>query len=509
MKLFTNSQISSIDSYTVEHEPILSVNLMERAVRKLFDWFKTKYNHSQHIYLFAGPGKNGGDGLALARMLIIDGYRVSLFLVHETDNIADETRINLDRLVVNPKASVVKVESYFDFPVIGAGDVVVDAIFGAGLSRPCSGISLDVVKFINSSIAEVVSIDVPTGFRGENNCGVDADGVVKASWTVTFQFPKISFLLSDLAECLGNWVVLDIGLHAGAIENEESDFYYFEAQDVAAVLKNRKPFSHKGTYGHVLLCAGSKGMIGAAVLASKGCVRAGVGLLTVHLPACGVDVMQSSLPEAIVSTDADSDSLSVIPDMSKFSVVAVGPGLGQKTVTQMFLRELLSVAGAKPMILDADALNIMSLNPEWWSLVPEMSIITPHPGEFDRLTEHHSNAWSRMMSAIDFAETHKVVVVLKGHNTLVASPDGTAFFNSSGNAGMASGGCGDVLTGILAALMAQGYQATDAALLGVYLHGLAGDIVLGRQSEESLIASDIVEEIGAAFKQIRSVISDI
>lgn len=510
MKLFTTSQISEIDNYTIEHEPILSVNLMERAVRKLLEWFKSKYDHSRRVIIFAGPGKNGGDGLALARLLVLDGYSVSVFLVRHSGSIAAETTINLERLVVNPRATVEIVsDENPSFPPIDSDDVVVDAIFGTGLSRPCSGGVLELIRHINGSHAEVVSIDVPSGFHGEKNCGVDKEGVVKAHWTVTFQFPRISFMLADLAECLGKWTVLDIGLHNKAIANTGSPYSIVELTDAAALLKQRSAFCHKGCFGHVLLCAGSYGMMGAAVLSARGCSRSGVGLLTTHIPACGYQIMQSSVPEAIVSADTSEKTLTSVADLTKYSVVGVGPGIGMSHDAQEFVKQLLQSAGSTPMVIDADALNILSLNPQWWQYVPKGSVITPHPGEFDRLTKPHGDAWSRMESAIEFAKSHDVVVVLKGHHTLIASPDGTAVFNSTGNAGLATGGTGDVLTGMVAGFLAQGYNATNAAILAVYIHGLAADLALLSQSEESLTASDIIDNIGVAFKEIRRSNGDI
>lgn len=505
MKLFTSKQISEIDRFTIEHEPILSVNLMERAVRQVFGWFEKHFQLSTQIHLFVGPGNNGGDGLALARMLVLGGYSAFVYLVHESDSISADARINLDRLKVHPKSRI------FDFvdpsvllPHIDESDVVVDAIFGSGLKRPCSGKALEAIRLINGCGAKVIAIDIPTGLMGEDNGQLEANAVVVANHTLTFQFPRLSFLMTDSARFLGHWEVLDIGLHPAAIEATSSDFTFLELSDVYPLLKVRPRHCHKGDFGHALLCAGSHGMMGAAVLAGRGCLRSGAGLVTVHVPQCGYQIVQTALPEAIASVDENIETLSAPPAHHKYKAIAIGPGIGQDGKAVAFLDQLLDRMEGQPLVLDADALNIMARNRVWWSRVPPGTIITPHPGEFDRLTESHSDGYSRMQSAIAFARDHHVVVVLKGAYTLIVSPSGKCCFNSTGNAGMATAGSGDVLTGIIVGLLAQGYAAFEAAQVGVFLHGLAADLALNQHSVESLMASDLTGYLGQAYLQIRT-----
>ena len=504
MKLFTSVQIADIDRYTIEHEPILSVNLMERAVRQLFDWFKNRFEPTKHVYVFAGSGNNGGDGLALARMLILDGWNVTVLLVQQSGAMSSDARLNYDRLKVHPKSKIIDFGLSADSFIIEDDGVVVDAVFGSGLNRPCSGLALAAVKMINASHATVVSIDIPTGLMGEDNRMADGEGIVKADYTLTFQFPKMAFLFAENERFVGQWIVMDIGLHRQAIEQTPTHFFYLEAKDVACLLKKRSLHCHKGDFGHALLCAGSYGMIGAAVLAGRACLRAGAGLLTVHLPQCGYMVMQAALPEAIVSPDENNYTLSALPEINKYNAIAIGPGIGFDAMADSFLDQLIQSASGKPLILDADALNILARHPQWWERVAKGSIITPHPGEFDRLTQHHIDGYSRMVDAIHFAREHQLVVVLKGAHSLVVCPSGNCYANSTGNPGMATAGSGDVLTGILLGLLSQGYDTEQAAIVGVFLHGLAADMALDAQSMESLISSDISNYLGQAYLQIRT-----
>ena len=505
MKLFFSDQIAEIDRYTIEHEPILSVNLMERAVKQVFDWFKKHIDTTSIVHVFVGPGNNGGDGLALARMLVLDGWSVSVYLVQESGSLSADARINLDRLRVHPKSKIFDLtDRAVSFPNIESSDVVVDAIFGSGLKRPCTGLALETVKSINLSGAKVVAIDIPTGLMGEDSRAAGAGGIVFASHTLTFQFPRLSFLMADNARYIGQWVVLDIGLHPAAIAQTPSDFVYLEISDIASRIKHRPRHCHKGDFGHALLCAGKYGMMGAAVLAAKGCLRAGAGLLTVHVPNCGVQILQMALPEALVSEDDDLAALSSPPSLLQYNAIGIGPGIGQVGEVDSCLDELLGSVDKKRLVLDADALNIMARHAEWWSRVPQGTIITPHPGEFDRLTKPHSDDYERMQSAMAFAKEHRVVVVLKGAHTLIVLPSGKCYFNSTGNAGLATAGSGDVLTGIILGLLSQGYEPEDAAIVGVYIHGLAADLALDNQSVESLMASDVLNYLGQAYLQIRT-----
>lgn len=507
MKLFSSKQVSGIDSYTIKHEPIASVDLMERASMALCNEFTCLFQPERRVLFFIGPGNNGGDGLALARMLDGKGYPCFVFIARVSEKLSADSEINLKRLLAHKKVKVSDIRGTGDFPVISGNDVVVDALFGSGLTRPVEGLGAELIKHINRGAAPVFSIDIPSGMFGEDNTGNINGHIIKADFTCSFQFPKISFMFAENEAFTGSWKVLPIGLHETAISRTESNYYYITSGMVAEKIPVRKKFSHKGTFGHALLIAGSYGKTGAAVLAAGSCLRAGTGLLTVHLPLCGNQVMQVAVPEAMVSPDVSNKFISGLPGPGHYTAVGAGPGIGTKKQTKEVLRKLLMKAEA-PVVLDADALNILAGSKSLLKLLPENTILTPHPGEFDRLAGKSSCGWDRHLVQIKFALKYKVVVVLKGAYTSIALPDGRCFFNPTGNPGMATAGSGDVLTGIILSLLAQGYSPADASITGVYLHGLAGDIAKEKNGEESLIAGDIIANLGNAFNRVRNVNKD-
>jgi NAD(P)H-hydrate epimerase len=360
----------------------------------------------------------------------------------------------------------------------------------------------DVIKLINQVDATVISIDIPSGLFGEDNSINDYNSIVSADYTLSFQFPKISFMFAENAEYLGEWVILPLGLSSNAIRNEISPYFFLERGDVAPLIKKRNKFDHKGIFGHGIIFSGSFGKMGAAILSAEAALRTGAGLITCHVPACGVSIVQSAFPEAMVEPDRNEKHLSEIGNTDTFSAVGIGPGIGTEPESQRALYKLLEVC-KKPMVIDADALNILSLNKSWFSLIPERSILTPHPKEFERLAGLSDNSYSRLNRQIEFSKEHKCIVILKGAYTSISTPEGNVYFNSTGNPGMATGGSGDVLTGIILSFLAQGYRAEDAAITGVYLHGLAGDIASEELCQESIIASDIIKSIGKAFNKLR------
>jgi NAD(P)H-hydrate epimerase len=357
------------------------------------------------------------------------------------------------------------------------------------------------VQKINHSVAKVISIDIPSGLFGENNSHNNSLNIIRAEKTLTFQFTKLAFLFPENETFVGDWEVLPIGLHPEAIDQTESKFFYLTKEFISGKMEKRSKFSHKGTYGHALLIAGSYGKMGAAVLASKACLRAGVGLLTSHIPQRGYEIVQISVPEAMISIDPSETVFSEVPDLSAFSAIGAGPGLGQKPETTVALKTLLQAKSAK-LVLDADALNILAENQDWYQLLPENTILTPHPKEFERLAGQSANSWERLQKQLQFSSQFQVIVVLKGAHSCISFPDGRAFFNGTGNPGMATAGSGDVLTGILLGLLAQGYSAEDAALIGVYLHGVSGDLAATQFGQQAMIAGDIVDQMGNAFLQM-------
>jgi NAD(P)H-hydrate epimerase len=503
MKLFPVKSIAELDRYTIEKEPVLSLNLMERAAYQVFKWMESNCVKGK-VCLFAGPGNNGGDGLALARMLLIDDWDVSVYLLNPKEMLSADAKINYDRLVVNPCADVHFISEMKTLPVIAQSDLVVDALFGSGLNRALEGRSLQVVKHINQSGARVISVDIPSGLFGEDNRYNNPEGIIKASITLSFQFPKLAFMFPENHNYVGEWHVLEIGIHPEVINNTSSDWNYLCLDDVRELLPQRQKFAHKGHFGHALLLSGSYGKMGAAVLASRACLKSGVGLLTTQVPRYGYIIMQTTVPETMVSIDRSDILISEFPELEQFDAIGAGPGMGVKVNTCRALCLLLESAGNKPMVLDADAINILALHPEYLKLLPPNTILTPHPKEFERLVGKWESDYERLEKLVVFAKEYRLVMVLKGAYTTIALPDGTCYFNSTGNPGMASAGSGDVLTGIVLGLLAQGILPSDAAKLGVFLHGLSGDLYAKVESEESLTANELIFYLGKAFRLLRS-----
>lgn len=501
MKLFPCQEIALLDKLTMKMEPISSIDLMERASMQVAEWIATTLGSFRTLWFFAGPGNNGGDVLAVARLMADKGFDCTIYLANFGKELKGDPAINLERLMDQNKVLIKRIDSESDMPGIPADVLIIDGLFGSGLTRPLKGLAAYIIRKINQAEPLVVSIDIPSGLLGEDNSENDLSSIIRADYTLTFQFPKISFLFPENHPFTGLWEVLPIDLSPEAIAQTESNYTYLTKELITGKIKKRSKFSHKGTYGHALLIAGSYGKMGAAVLASKACLRSGVGLLTTHIPRLGYEILQNSVAEAMTSIDASDEVFSSLPDMSVFTAIGIGPGLDKKAVTKDALQELLYV---KPqnMVLDADALNILSENRQDIELLPENAILTPHPKEFERLAGASANSYERLQLQLQFSAHYKVIVVCKGAHSCITLPDGKVFFNSSGNPGMATGGSGDVLTGILLGLLAQGYSAQDATLVGVYLHGLAGDLAARRLGQQALIAGDIIEHMGEAFLQL-------
>lgn len=498
MKFFPTSAIKAIDAYTIGHEPIASIDLMERAARALTDAILERYA-GRSFAVFAGPGNNGGDGLAVARMLAAAGNRVSVWLINPNGVLSPDCAVNLARLE-DTAVAVTEVGDAFSMPALDRETIIVDALFGSGLNRPLGGLFADVVKGIDMLSNDVVAIDMPSGLMGGDN-DPSLQLIVFATLTLTLQFPKLSLLFAENEMFVGEFKVLDIGLSQRAIADTPSPFVYTDRVDIAPLIKPRAKHSHKGAYGRALLVAGSKGMAGASVLAARAALRSGVGLLTLHVPACNNTIVQVAVPEAMTSIDSSECCFSDTLDISKYNAVAVGPGLGQSAESEAALLQLIAACRV-PMVLDADALNILSRNPKYMQCLPQGSIITPHVGEFSRLFGAADSSFVRLQAARAYASTFGVTVVLKGAYTAVVTPQGAMHFNSSGNPGMATGGCGDVLTGCIVSLLAQGYTSVDAARIAVYIHGLAGDLAAAEKGQTALVAGDVIDFLPSAWRSL-------
>jgi NAD(P)H-hydrate epimerase len=405
-------------------------------------------------------------------------------------------------LLETGRVKISKIDEKSSLPVPDPGSVIIDAIFGSGLTRKIKGLAGRVIRHLNGLPNLRIAIDIPSGLFGEDNGENDQDCIFMADFTLALQSPSLSFFYSENQDFTGDWDVLPIGLHPAIMEELQSPYHYLTAPYIAGLIRSRKKFSHKGTFGHALLIAGCYGMMGAAVIASRACLRSGIGLLTSHVPRFGYKILQTAVPESLISIDESDIVFSGFPDLGGFSAVGVGPGLGCKSNSAKALLRLIESVNV-PMVMDADALNILAEHPEYLQKLPENTILTPHPREFDRLAGPSENGFSRNALQIEFSRRHNVITVLKGAHTSIVLPDGTCYFNTSGNPGMATAGSGDVLTGIVLSLLGQGYSSRDAAIAGVYLHGLAGDLAVEEGSEESLIAGDLIDYMGMAFRFLK------
>jgi NAD(P)H-hydrate epimerase len=500
LKIFSSEQVRKADRYTILNEPVSSTDLMERAASACVEWLNNYQDLKNHIVLiFCGPGNNGGDGLVIARLLHEQHINIKAFIPDDTSTKSEDFTANLQKAV----SSGVQLFPFDSVDTISSDNntILIDALFGSGLSKPLEEKYKELVIMINKSNSVTIAIDIPTGLYADKPVDVNRDTCIKADYTLSFQFPKLAFLFPENEFITGDWHILPIGLHPDFIQSEPCKNHFTEFSDIKAILKPRARFSHKGTFGHALLIGGSKGKIGASVIMSRACMRSGSGLVTAHVPECGYPVIQTAAPEVMVSVDADNNYCTQLPGLDAFSAIAAGPGMGTGKETANMLKHLIQEAMV-PLLLDADALNILADNRTWLAFLPKGSVLTPHPGEFARLAGKTSNSFDRLELLREMSIKYSLNIVLKGANTVVCSPLGNCYFNPTGNPGMATGGSGDVLSGLIAGLLAQGYNATEACLLGVYLHGRAGDIAAQHMGFEALAASDIIENFGNAFKEL-------
>jgi len=495
-KILSPEQIRAADQYTIKHEPISSIDLMERAANAFSEKFIALFPNSKSILLFCGPGNNGGDGLAIARLLSRHAT-VSVFYL-DAKEYSPDFNINLNKLLKRKNIHTVKISNKENFPVIKNNSIIIDALWGSGLNRNITGLGAELIKHINASGAKIVAVDIPSGvFADKPSSSVK----IKANYTITLQQPKLVMLLPQYYEYVGDWCAIDIGIDRNYINTIDSNYFLVEKNDIHKILKLRKKFDHKGVYGHALIAGGSYGKMGAVVMASNACIKSGAGLTTVYIPACGNKVLQTAIPECMCIMDKAEKQLSQFNALKDFKTIGIGIGMGTSPATsKAFLSFLKSYK--LPLVLDADALNIISSVKKNVSFIPEHSILTPHPKEFERLFGKAENDFVRLELLKNSAIKLNCVIVLKGANTAIATPDGKIYFNTTGNPGMAKGGSGDVLTGIITSFLAQGYTSFECAMMGVYLHGLAADLAIKKIHPNALVASDIVNHISDAFKKI-------
>ena len=495
MKILSSQQIRDWDQYTINHEPIASIDLMERAAVKCVEWLEENNLIQNPVAIICGKGNNGGDGLAMARMLGEKNVNLNVYIAEVSPQGSEDFQTNLERL----QFPIRFIQNEKSFPVFRKNEIIIDALFGSGLNRPLEGLASKLVEHINQSKHTVISIDLPSGLSAD---AASTGSIVKADHILTFQCTKLSFLLPANAEFVGKVHILNIGLHPAYFNTVQSNYELIDSELISEIYKPRNRFAHKGNFGHALIIAGSYGKMGAAALCAKACLRSGAGLTTVHLPRAGYPILQSGVPEAMVSSDPNSYVVTKIEeDISKFDCIGLGPGIGTAAETKLFLQNLF-YNHQRPMVIDADGLNILAENADLLKKVPVGSILTPHPKEFSRLFGETKDDLQRFELACQKAKELNLVIVLKGHHTLIATPGGKAYFNNTGNAGLAKGGTGDVLTGIMTAMVAQYQDTVEAAILAVHLHGLAGDCAAKRIAKEAMIATDVIESLGEAFNEV-------
>lgn len=500
MQILTAAQIREWDQFTIDQEPIASIDLMERAAEACLNWLRERKFFSRRFALFCGKGNNGGDGLALGRLLMKEGCQVSFFILEFGNIGTPDFQKNLQKLH-EAEADIRFISTKESFPTLSNQEIIIDSLFGLGLNRKLEGLSADLVSFLNHQKAAIIAIDLPSGLFAD---GPSPDNsVIHARYTLSFQCFKLAFLYAENAKYTGDLHLLNIGLLPAFLKTIETQYEVLTDESIRKILKPRPAFSHKGTYGHALLMAGSYGKMGAAVLAARACLHTGSGLTTVYSPGCGYTILQLGIPEAMVIADIHEHYLTDFSgDLSQYQAIAIGPGIGTADTTGSMLENLLMQIKT-PLVLDADALNLISKKQHLASRL-RGAIITPHPKEFDRLFGEAANRAERLEKAQKMAKSLEAIIVLKGRFTAIAAPEGKLYINMTGNPGMATGGSGDVLTGMICSLLAQGYSGLDAARLAVFLHGRAGDLAADASSEESLSASHIIHFIGMAFRSLRS-----
>jgi NAD(P)H-hydrate epimerase len=499
--LLSASQLREADQFTITNEPIPSNKLMERAAFACYQWIEQNMNPKQHFVIFCGTGNNGGDGLVLAKLLSKNNCSVSVYVVGHSDNGSDDFKIHLEKLKNFTLVPIHYIQSSDQIPELKDDAIIIDALFGSGLNRPIEGLAKEVIHRINLSNFPVISIDLPSGLYVEDNYQNHSESIVQATYTLTFERPKLSFLLADFGEKAGEWKVIPIGLNEAFLDGLHTPYYLLTKSYVQSLLKKRKKFSHKGTYGHALLVSGSKGKMGAAVLTTKAALHSGAGLVTTFVPQCGYDIIQTSCPEAMCLISSEYDYLVGELDLSNYQSIGIGPGIGTQPGTSELVLKIIQQA-ACPLVIDADALNILSQNPDWLKILPKNSILTPHPKEFDRLFGASKSAYDRLQKQLEQSKAHSIFILVKGAHSSFSTPSGEVFFNSTGNPGMAKGGSGDVLTGMITSILASNQSPKEAVILAMYLHGFAGDKAKKKYTEYAMNAAQIIDCIPKAFKQL-------
>ena len=497
MKIFSARQLKEADVITQQKQGISSTELMERAATLVFhEIHRSLQGARTPVKIFAGIGNNGGDGLVIGRLLLEEGYDVSIYIVNYSDNRSQDFLVNYDRYKNFTKNWPVLLSSEEDFPEIKPQDLVIDAIFGVGLNRPLVEWTANLIRFINNSGAFVISVDVPSGMFADEPTR-DTSSIICANHTYTLQAPKLAFFLPETGSYTGTLQIIEIALDPEFLFKAPALAQLIGKASARNLYKQRSKFSHKGDFGHALLVGGSYGKIGSICLSATACMRSGAGLATVFAPKCGYHVIQTALPEAMLITDKAEEYLSSIEFDLEPTVICFGVGVGREDKTSEAFESLLTRTTA-PMVIDADGLNLLAKKKKLLKKVPKNSVLTPHPKELERLIGRWEHDFEKLEKARKFAKQYQLVLVIKGAHTIIISEE-EVFINNSGNPGMATAGSGDVLAGVITGLISQQYSPVNAAVFGVYLHGRAGDLAARDLGFESLLAGDITASLGAAF----------
>jgi len=499
MKLLSAKQIKEWDVFTIRNKPISSIDLMEHAATRCFDEIKKLADNKtvpNNFIVFCGPGNNGGDGLVIARLLAKHNYRITVYVLL-SDITSTEFTENLKR-VSNKYVKVVFIGLNTTIPKPTEPFTAIDALFGIGLNKSLDGAAANMVSYINNYAQKVIAIDIPSGLPAEINDSTNLNAliIVEADVTLTFQQPKLSFLFADTYKYVGDFKILDIDLHSEYLNAAETDIFYIDAKLVQEMLKPRLKYSHKGDYGHALLAGGSYGKIGAMVLSTKAALASGCGLATALIPKVGYTILQTALPEAMVVTDDELYELRNFTQLVNYNAVGVGMGMGTDNNTKIGFNNWLTHINC-PILIDADGINLCAqLIKEQPMLFkfPANCILTPHPKEFDRLAGHSQNSLERFEKQKQFSTKHQITIVLKTAHTSITCSNGESYFNSSGNPLLATAGSGDVLSGIITSYLAQGYTPEEAAICGVYLHGLCANNAMDA-GKANMLASDIIYQL--------------
>ncbi|WP_185877896.1 NAD(P)H-hydrate dehydratase [Blattabacterium cuenoti] len=510
MKILSLNQIKQADQYCIDFEPISSLDLMDRASKKCIDWIIENKNFFKKLnfpfIILSGNGNNGGDGLSLAIKFYLLGININIYIINISKHSSYEFLMNKKK-ILEYNIKYMDIYENDKYPFFNEKSYLIDAILGVGLNRSLNKYWKSFFNFINKkNFLSVLSIDIPSGMFIEKQ-NENIDNIIKSDYILTFQTPKLPFFLPDYEKCIKEWFILNIGWKNEFIEKIYTKNFYINKKMIFHMKKKRKKFSHKGNYGHGVIIGGSYGMIGSIILSGKASFKCGIGKLSIFIPNCGYNIVQNNILEAIVKTDIHNNYISKIFIPDNINSIGIGMGMGvNKFTINAFKLFLIDLSNNKeksfiPIVIDADAINILSNDSNLLNLLPKNTIITPHPKEFRKLFGSWNNDFHKLDILRKMSKKHNIYIILKGAHSIVSTPNNELYFNSTGNPGMATAGSGDVLTGMILSFLSQGYSIKNSCIMSVYLHGLSGDFAAKTLNEDSIIATDIINHIPKSIKK--------